>query len=154
MSKRWRITLGVGRFLLPYVGVVAGPLVLTIATVELYSLFDAAALRDGQFGMIYLVTVPFGLLLGGVAGASARLTLAHKRRAGGLCAAIGGSTVLFLAIVLGLLGGFPFGWLEILVILAVAGSLSIVGAVVSSSAVRAERWARYRLPLGERRPDS
>ena len=145
--RSWqRIALDVGRFLLPYLGSLSGPVVLTAATVALYSLFQPEALRDGQFWMIYLVTVPFGLLLGGVVGVSARLLCARERRAAGLCAGISGLVVMLLSIIVLLLGVSPFGFMEVLLVIATAGGLSIMGTWIVGSTIRAKSWARFRRP--------
>lgn len=110
-----------------------GPIVLTSATLALYALLAAEALHDGQFRMIYFVTVPFGLLLGGVAGATARLLCARKRRAAASCTEIGGLVVVLLAIAVLLLGASPFGYLEVLLVLAAGTGMSIAGTWIAPS---------------------
>lgn len=149
-----RIAIEVGKILLTYVGILAGPFVLSGTTVALYSSLDPDALGDGQFRMIYVVTVPFGLLLGGLVGTAARLLCAGNRRAAGTWALEGGLITLLLAAALAIWSGFLFGPIEVVLVFGLAIVLSLAGGLMRLSAVRAEQWARFRRPLGGERASS
>jgi len=133
-------------------GIIAGPLLLSLVTVVAYALFDPEALGDGQFALIYLATVPFGLWIGGVAGTSIWIGRRHGRRAGGTIALTGGLLVVTAAFVVAALGAFPFGALEILVILAAALVVAIGGASTVVRATHAQRWLRLRHGIEVRPP--
>jgi hypothetical protein len=129
-------------------GILSGPVLLSAATVALYAVLDPESLHDGQFRMFCLVTVPFGLLLGCVAGTSAWLVRARGRSEGGRCAARGGGAVLIIAL-LAWIPWVEFGLFEWLVTFLAAGGLSVVGARLSWSEGRAEWRASLMRRFGD-----
>src|SRR6266852_192053 len=62
----WLVLLGSG-----IAGIVVGAAILSLLTVLFFLVFFREALNDGQFAMVFMLTVPVGGMLG--AGASAAL---------------------------------------------------------------------------------
>src|SRR5688572_2078562 len=76
-----------------------GALLLSLLTLLWWAVFSPGGLKDGQFVLIfYLFTLPFGALLGVVAGVTrALLEYDAKETAGGVCF-VGGAVVAVLAV--------------------------------------------------------
>ena len=59
-----------------FLGFLAGPLLLTAGTCLYYFLFSPDFFKDGQWGLIFFATIPYGFLLGAILGAVAGGTIA------------------------------------------------------------------------------
>lgn len=80
------------------VGAFLGAIALSLLTVLFYVLFEPEALKDGQFGMVFMATVPFGALLGGVSGAATALLAIAKPESAGWVCVVGGALIAGLAL--------------------------------------------------------
>jgi hypothetical protein len=83
------------------VGAVPGAILYTLACLLLTAIFAREAFKDGQYAMVFLLSVPYGGLLGGIVGASLALArLDRPASAGWLCLTGGmllGSLVALIA---------------------------------------------------------
>ena len=134
--------------MLTILGMVVGPVLLSVVTLVLYATIMPESFQDAQFAMYSAVTLPFGALLGGLAGRSVALHRLRRRREGGRLAFWGGVTVALIA----LLAWWPwpeFYWIEWIMTLSGAACLSIFGAWRWSVATQEEQWKRFRDPLSK-----
>ena len=69
--------------MLTILGMVVGPVLLSVVTLVLYATIMPESFQDAQFAMCSAVTLPFGALLGGLAGRSVALLRLRRRREGG-----------------------------------------------------------------------
>jgi hypothetical protein len=59
-----------------FIGIVAGAVGLSLVTLGFHALFFRPVLGDGQYGMVWLFTIPAGAILG---GATAFALAAHRQ---------------------------------------------------------------------------
>jgi len=78
------------------VGGILGALMLSLLTLLFWVLFGRDALKDGQFVMVFLATVPCGAMLGGVAGATRALVRRGVPGSAGWVCLIGGALIASL----------------------------------------------------------
>ncbi len=82
-------------------GALAGALGWSVLTVLLFKMLEPAALRDGQFVITFIFTVPFGALLGGAVSLVFRQARKGKRvQAGWLAVGFGAIILVFAALVI------------------------------------------------------
>jgi hypothetical protein len=81
-------------------GGLLGAVALSLLTLGGWAIFAREALNDGQFGMVFLLTVPFGALLGGVAGAAVALLGLGKLESAGRLSLAGGGLIAVLVLLL------------------------------------------------------
>jgi hypothetical protein len=81
-----------------------GALCLSLVTLLAHWLIAPVALEDGQYAMVFFISVPCGAFLGAVTALSMSLSLAHKLPAAGWVGLIGGGMILIAAI------GFTWFW--------------------------------------------
>jgi hypothetical protein len=87
---------------------VGGALSLTLLSLLYFQLFHPKVLKDGQFALhIYLFPVPFGAMLGGVAGLTRVLLELHAQVTAGWVCLSAGSLITALAILYPALLGLP-----------------------------------------------
>jgi hypothetical protein len=79
-------------------GAVLGAIALSLLTVLFYVIFARDALKDGQFAMVFLATVPCGAMLGAVAAATLSLLALAKTESAGWVCLVGGGLVAGLAL--------------------------------------------------------
>lgn len=94
-------------FLTVLVASITGPIALTILTVLFHWVFFRAALRDGQYGFVFFLTVPVGAVLAVMTSFVCIYKLQGQQVVAGGIARIGGSilTVLFVLVGVFLLSG-------------------------------------------------
>ena len=85
-------------------GATLGAIGLSLLTVLFYAIFARDALKDGQFGMVFMATVPFGAMLGAIAGATLALLALGKTESAGSVCLVSGAPVAGLALL------FTFLW--------------------------------------------
>ena len=76
---------------------------LSLLTVLFYAIFARDALKDGQFSMVFMATVPFGAMLGTIAGATLALLALGKTESAGCVCLVSGALVAGLALLFTLL---------------------------------------------------
>jgi hypothetical protein len=79
------------------VGAVLGAIALSLLTLLFYVIFARDALKDGQFALVFMATIPFGAMLGAVAGATLSLLALAKTESAGWVCLVGGGIVAGLA---------------------------------------------------------
>lgn len=99
VKGRW-LGYGLAAFALlifaPAVGIPAGALAHSLFTLGAYLVLQPATTRSGEFGWIYMVTVPLGAVMGAGLGISAALWgLGWKRGAAGGLIVTGAGLILF-----------------------------------------------------------
>lgn len=79
-------------------GAIPGAVALSLLTVLFYYLFARDALKDGQFATVFMATIPFGAMVGGVAGAATALLAIGKSDSAGWVCLVSGRLIAGLAI--------------------------------------------------------
>ena len=92
MPIRVKFTLGA------LLGAVLGAAGVSMLTALAYALLAPDSFKDGQFALIFFLTVPFGGLLGLLAGTAFVLVSLGRARPAGWLGAIGGGSLALLAL--------------------------------------------------------
>jgi len=75
-----------------------GALCLSLVTLLVHWLVAPVTLGDGQYAMVFFISVPCGAFLGALTALSMSLSLAHNLTAAGWVGLIGGGIILIIAI--------------------------------------------------------
>jgi len=124
-------------------GAVVGACGLSLLVTLLYALQDSisqsSTSSDGQFVLVYVVTIPIGSLLGAVVGVSRRLAQTHSTQAAALC--IIGGIIPVIAVLAWILPEHPDRIFSIWAAapLLLAACVFVYGMVLSYKA-RARPW--------------
>lgn len=81
-------------------GAIAGAIALSVLATLFYALIAPSAFRDGQFGMIYFILVPFGGFIGALLGIAYGLRLHGQAGTAAWLCLIGGGLLTALTLLM------------------------------------------------------